>query len=256
MPAYGVILPIAEIDAAATTDVDYVEPTIVGNLVVEREGRWVLNPEYRGAERSPSFAILFPGSLRIADPGFPAEEVTRYLEDALAVVGAHATDGARIVLGSGAARTVPDGVDREAAERRFAEVVVEARDIARRNGVRIVLEPLHRGETNLIHTIGEAVAFLDRHGIDDVPVVADLFHIVLEGEPLEQVAAHAGRVGHAHIADTDRRPPGQGDWPLRGFLTALRDGGYRGDVSIECHWQDVAEELPAALAAVRGADPR
>ena len=68
------------------------------------------------------------------------------------------------------------------------------------------------------------------------------------------VREHAGRVAHAHIADTDRRPPGQGDWPLRAFLASLREGGYRGAVSIECHWQDLAAEAAGALAALREAD--
>ena len=59
-----------------------------------------------------------------------------------------------------------------------------------------------------------------------------------------------------HVADTDRRPPGQGDWPLGEFLTALRDGGCTGHVSIECFtWEDIAVEGRAALEAVRVADP-
>src|SRR5699024_12665439 len=75
-------------------------------------------------------------------------------------------------------------------------------------------------------------------------------------EGFDMVRRHAGRVAHAHIADTDRRPPGQGDWPLREFLTALREGGYRGAVSIECVWADLAAEAGDALAALRAADSR
>lgn len=255
MPDYGVILPITELDAAAGKDIDYVEPTIVGNLVVQGpDGRWVENPEYRGAERSPSFAILFPGDVPIADPSTPIEQAIGYLQDVLEVIGAHAEDAAKIVLGSGAARTIPDGADRVAAERRFADVLIAARDIARRNGVRIVLEPLHSGETNLLNSIGEAVAFLDRFGIDGVEVVADLFHIVHEQEPLSEVERLAPRIGHAHIADTDRRPPGQGDWPMREFVQALRRGGYAGDITIEAYWQDVDAELADAIATLKSID--
>jgi D-psicose/D-tagatose/L-ribulose 3-epimerase len=254
MTSYGVILPTEHVTAAEAAGADYVEPTIVGNVVVPgASGRWVMNPEYRGAERSPSFAVLFPRDIRLSDPSFSREVITRYLEDVLGAVGGVAEQDALIVFGSGAARTIPDDVDSAVGARRFAEVLVEARDIAAGNGVRIILEPLHRGETNLVNTIVEAAAFLDEHGIDGVPIVADLFHIMYEEEPFEAVRAHADRIGHAHIADTDRRPPGQGDWPLREFLTALRDGGYTGDVSIECHWNDVEAELAPALAAVRSA---
>ena len=254
MASFGVILPSEHVAAAEAAGADYVEPTIVGNLVVPGAGgRWVMNPEYRGAERSPSFAVLFPGDMRLADPSFPREVITRYLEDVLGAVSGVAEQDALVVFGSGAARTIPDDVDYAVGARRFAEVLVEARDIAARNGVRIILEPLHRGETNLINTIVEAAAFLDEHGLDGVPVVADLFHIMYEKEPFQAVRAHADRIGHAHIADTDRRPPGQGDWPLREFLTTLRDGGYTGNVSIECYWNDVDTELTPALAAVRSA---
>jgi D-psicose/D-tagatose/L-ribulose 3-epimerase len=254
MARYGVILASEHVTAAEAAGADYVEPTIVGNLVVPGAGgRWVMNPKYRGAKRSPSFAVLFPGDMRLSDPSFPREVITRYLEDVLGAVSGVAEQDALIVFGSGAARTIPDDVDSAVGARRFAEVLVEARDIATRNRVCIILEPLHRGETNLVNTIVEAAAFLDEHGIHGVPVVADLFHIMYEEEPFEAVRANADRIGHAHIADTDRRPPGQGDWPLREFLTGLRDGGYTGNVSIECYWKDVDAELAPALAAVRSA---
>lgn len=131
-----------------------------------------------------------------------------------------------------------------------------ARDLAAEHGLEVLLEPLHRGETDLVTTIAEAVAFLEVHDLADVRVVADLFHVMLEEEPFAVVREHAGRVGYAHVADTDRRPPGQGDWPLAGFLAALRDGGYGGHVSIECFiWQDIPAEGRDALAVLRAADP-
>src|SRR5699024_12586873 len=99
------------------------------------------------------------------------------------------------------------------------------------------------GEMAQLSSIEEACAFLAEHDCTERRVVADLFHIMLEHEGFDMVRRHAGRVAHAHIADTDRRPPGQGDWPLREFLTALREGGYRGAVSIECASAD-----PAAAA--------
>src|SRR5699024_5028113 len=151
-----------------------------------------------------------------------------------------ARPGATIVLGSGAARRTPEGVDPAAARAQLARSVRLARDLAVEHGLEAILEPLHRGETDQINTLAEAVAFLDEHDLGDVRVVADLFHVMLEQESLETVRAHAGRVAHAHIADTDRRPPGQGDWPLRAFLASLREGGYRGAVSLECVWQDLA----------------
>lgn len=252
MYKFGVIVPSENADVAVTVGADYVEPTIIGNLVKEDgPGNWARNPDYRGPAECPSFAILFPGDLRLSDPEFPAERVTAYIERAMEIIASAASPGAKIVFGSGKARSLPDGVDRVAGEARFADVVREARDAAFRHDLAIILEPLNTGETNLLNSIGESAEFLERHDIERVPLVADLYHIMLESEPLTALTEHARLIGHAHIADTDRRPPGQGDWPLAEFLHTLEEAGYSGTVSIECHWSDFAEELPASLDHLR-----
>jgi sugar phosphate isomerase/epimerase len=231
---------------------DYVEPTIVGNLVQEDgSGEWVLHPGYDAPRQCPSFAILFPGQLKLSDPAFPAQAVTDYLEAVIPIIADAGSAGAKVVFGSGAARTIPSGTDRRTAEARFADVLRETRDVAARHGIVVMLEPLNAGETNLLHTMEECAQFLDSHGIDDVPIVADLYHIMLEGEPLSTVTTLGARIGHAHIADTGRTPPGQGDWPLSEFLRALTAGGYAGNVSIECTWSDISTELEPALEHLR-----
>jgi D-psicose/D-tagatose/L-ribulose 3-epimerase len=248
---FGVIAPSARTEAALAAGADYVEPAIAGNVAVADGDGWRLAPEYEGA-RHPSFAILFPGDLRVADPGFPAERVTAYVDAVLPLVASVAEPGAKIVFGSGAARTIPDGVERSAGEARFAEVLWETRDRAADVGVQIMLEPLHRGETNLVNSIREAVAFLDQHAVGGVPVVADLFHIQLEHEPFAVLHEHADRIGHAHIADTGRRYVGSGNWPWREFVGEPRTAGYHGSVSLECLWgEDFGGEVRSSLKALR-----
>jgi sugar phosphate isomerase/epimerase len=248
---FGVIAPSARTAAALAAGVDYVEPAIAGNVAVADGDGWRLAPEYEG-RRHPSFAILFPGDVRVADPGFPREQVTAYVDAVLPLVASVAEPGAKIVFGSGRSRTVPDGADRAAAEARFADVLLETRDRAASVGVQIMLEPLHKGETNLVNSIREAVAFLDEHGIGGVPVVADLFHIELEHEPFTVLHEHADRIGHAHIADTGRRYLGSGDWPWREFVGELRTAGYGGSISLECVWgDDFGAEVRSSLEALR-----
>lgn len=255
-PQYGIIAPDQDADAILAAGADYVEPTIVGNVILQDEaGRWQPNLALRDRAPSPSFAILCPGDLRLSDPDFPLERTREYLRVAFASVSALARDEATVVLGSGGARRLPAGADPGEGRRQFAGSVQVAREVAAEHGLEVILEPLHRGETDLINTLAEAIEFLDEFGMGEVRVVADLFHIMFEQESLEVVRAHAGRVAHAHIADSGRIPPGQGDWPLAEFLQALRGGGYRGHVSIECTWADVAAEAGPALATVRAADP-
>lgn len=252
MTTVGIIAPRAVAQIAEAHGVDYVEPTIVGNVVlIAGDGVLRLNPEFEG-ERYPSFAILLPGDIKVSDPTFDFERVRDYFAHVFAVLAEVAEPGAKIVFGSGGARRIPDGVDRGAAEQRFAESVVEARDAAAAHGLRVMLEPLNKGETNLIHTLGEAAAFLDAHGIEGVPLIADLFHIEVEGEPLSTVTEHIDRIGHAHIADAGRLWLGAADGSWREFVATLRAAGFTGSVSLECNWgEDVQAEIAASIAALR-----
>lgn len=264
-PQHGIIAAHARAEEVAEAGADYLEQTVVGSLLVEDEtaadgagpgGAWRAARELAPLPPAPSFAILCPGSVPVSDPSVPVSATEDYLRGAFAALAPWARPGATVVLGSGASRRIPEGVDRAEGEQRFAASVRTARDLAAEHGLEVLLEPLHRGETDLVNTLEEAVAFLDAHELADMRVVADLFHVMLEDESFETVHRLAGRVGHIHVADTDRRPPGQGDWPLGEFLTALRDGGCTGHVSIECFtWEDIAIEGRAALEAVRAADP-
>lgn len=259
MTSYGVMLGPDDAPLAAPAGADHVDSPIAGVIVVTDDaGRWGANPAFRPVLPMPSCAILFPGKgFAVSDPASTPEElaaIEAYLETALAAVVAVAEPGASVVFGSGAARRLPEGTARADGVAAFARTVRMARDIAVRHGLRLLLEPLHRGETDLVNSIAEAADFLDQHGLSDVGIVADLFHVMLEEESFSTVEQLAGRVGQVHIADSGRVPPGQGDWPLAAFLEALRAGGYSGGVTIECHWSDVATELAPALAALRAVD--
>ncbi|MGO1481980.1 MAG: sugar phosphate isomerase/epimerase family protein [Brachybacterium sp.] len=252
---HGILTDRAGTAAAYAAGADYVEPTILHNLLVQdADGTWQEAPLTDAWQPAPSFAVIAPAGLGLADPAADPGVIAGHLRLVMTAAARRARPGATIVLGSGAARSAPEGVDPAAARAQLARSVRLARDLAAEHGLEAILEPLHRGESDQINSIAEAIAFLDEHDLAEMRVVADLFHIMREQESLDVVREHAGRVAHAHIADTDRRPPGQGDWPLRAFLASLREGGYRGAVSIECEWQDLASEAAGALAALREAD--
>jgi len=234
---YGVVAGAPLTEAVRRAGADHVEPTIAGNLALRSDagGGWVRNELYDG-ERFPSFAILVPGDLPLLteEPG----AVRGYFEAVLPIVRSVADPGAKIVFGSGAARTAPPGMSAAEALDRFAEVVRTTRDVAAANDLRIVVEPLSRSETNVLNTFAETVAFLDDARIDGVDVVADLFHVRNAGERLDVLRAHGARIGHVHVSDRDRLPLGAegGDDVWRNFLATVHEGGYRGSVSLECNW--------------------
>jgi sugar phosphate isomerase/epimerase len=250
---FGVITDAGGTEAAWSAGVDYVEPTIVDNVVVPDGEGWRLSDAYRG-RRHPSFAVLVPGTLPLIGAQSRLDAARDYFDTVFPLIAEVAEPDAKIVFGSGRSRTAPDGMSRESALEQFAAVVRAARDSAAAADLRIMLEPLNTSETNLINSIAEAVGFLDGHGIDGVPVVADLYHIVLHGEPLESILQNAARIGHAHIADSGRRHPGTGDWPWREFLATLQEAGYTDSVSLECHWgSDFESEVRSSLELLRAA---
>lgn len=250
---FGVVAGADYTKAVEDAGADYVEPTIGGNLVVEASpGLWRRNEVYDG-RRFPSFAILIPSGLSVFDAD-PAR-LDAYFAAALPIIGSVAQPGAKIVFGSGAARAVPDGLSTAEARAVFARVLRSVRDLADECGLRIVLEPLNRGETNLVNSIAEAVEFLDEAEIEGIDVVADFFHIQTEAESFDVVRQHAARIGHVHVADSGRVAVGKADGPWRTFLGVLHDGGYRGTVSLECNWgPDAVKEMRASLALLRRVD--
>ncbi|MCJ1712830.1 sugar phosphate isomerase/epimerase [Curtobacterium sp. VKM Ac-2922] len=249
----GIVAGAALTHIVRRAGADHVEPGIAGNLVHRDGDGWRLDPAYDD-ERFGSFALFVPPDLSLLteDP----DVVDGYLRAVLPIVALVATSGARIVFGSGTARTAPPDMPMAQAHERFARVVRVARDLAATHDLRIVLEPLNRDETNVVHTIEQAVAFLDAFDLQGVSVVADLFHVQAEHESFDVVRSLADRIGHVHVSDRDRLPPGEGDWPWPEFLAAVHQGGYRGPVSLECRWSDDPEpQMDAALRAVRAAAP-
>lgn len=94
---------------------------------------------------------------------------------------------------------------------------------------------------------------MDRTSSRGPGVVADLFHIRNEGESFEILRRHRERIGHVHLSDPDRRPPGTVEDVRREFLAAVHDGGYRGAVSLEYRW---APDAGTAEAEIRSAPER
>ncbi len=248
----GVVAGAELTEVVRRAGADHVEPTIAGNLAVRDGTGWRRNEVYAG-QRFPSFAVLVPGDLPLLTTELGT--VRSYFESVLPIVRSVAEPGATIVFGSGTARNAPDGMAGDDALRRFGEVVRTARDVAAANDLRIVVEPLSRAETNVLHTVDATVTFLDGAALGGVGVVADLFHIRNEGESFEVLRRHGDRIGHVHLSDPDRRPPGTVDDVWHEFLAAVHDGGYRGAVSLECRWALDAEtaeaEIRSALERVR-----
>jgi sugar phosphate isomerase/epimerase len=199
--------------------------------------------------RPESFNVLVPAELPLAGPQANTERLRGYFQNAfrrMAQLGA-----AVVVLGSGAARRIPDGWPRERALDQLAEALSLAGEESARAGIALALEHLNRGECNVFTSLAECAEFVRQRGLRDVHLLADLYHIEVEHESLDAVRQAGSLIVHAHTAGGGRKAPQVPGYDHAGFARALRDAGYNARVSAENSWDDLAAQAPAALAFMR-----
>lgn len=126
------------------------------------------------------------------------------------------------------------GRDRAAAEGRFVEALTRLLPVAERGEVRLLIEPINRSETDFLNTIGEALQIIDRMGSSRVQVLADTYHMHIAERSVEDALRACGRrLGHVHVADSNRQAPGLGKLDFGRILEVLEEIGYGGFLSAE-----------------------
>lgn len=129
---------------------------------------------------------------------------------------------------------VQPGIDHAQAMEHLLACVREVGREAQKRGLTLVLEPGNRYETDFIHTVEEAIAFLDAVGLPSVRLMIDTFHMNIE-EPSIPDAIHraAPYLTHVHFADSNRRAPGWGHLDFEAVARALLAIGYQGCIGLE-----------------------
>lgn len=200
-----------------------------------------------------AYNVLLPGDLAVVGPTVDQARLEGYLNTAFGRIARLSGPGAIVVFGSGRARAVPAGFPRAAALDQLAAFLGSLGPLATQHGCTLALEPLRRAESNVFNTLGEGAAFIAERNLRGVFLLADLFHMVEEGEPLAAIAEHGALIVHAHTADSGRFAPGSGDYPQAAFFAQLRAHSRCERCSIECTWRDFAAEIGPALATLRAA---
>jgi len=242
------------IEALAKLGYDYVELPLAQLMALdEREFSQRIRARLRDAglpcEASNNF---LPKECALTGPDAKHDQALEYALRALdraAEIGAR-----RVVFGSAGARNMPNGWARQ---RGFDQLVSFLQRIAPRAGernIRIVIEPLNRLESNLVNRLEECTALAAAVGRDEIGVLADYYHMRLGFEPLEDIRAAEGRLGHAHIArPLGRSVPSDGDGePYDILFRELRAIGYDERISVEAYIpEDFEAHAGAALAVLR-----
>lgn len=119
----------------------------------------------------------------------------------------------------------------------FRQTVGELATIAKSKGRKIVLEPQNRINTDFLMTMAETVEFIqsmEKDGIDNLVLEADMFHQALEEKSIVAAMVTARPyLAHVQLGDSNRLAPGQGFLPWRDIIEVLRALKYDAWLSME-----------------------
>ena len=131
--------------------------------------------------------------------------------------------------------TLPAGdTDRRPYLERSISIIRRAARVAADHNVIFNLEVVNRFEQFLMNTCAEGIDYLNAVGAKNVRLLLDTFHMNIEEDFIEEAILRAGdHLGHFHIGENNRMPPGYGSIPWTRIAAALRKIGYTGDVVME-----------------------
>ena len=193
---------------------------------------------------------FLPGDLPCVGPAVDRSAIRAWASAAFA--RAKQAGITAIVFGSGGSRRIPDGFDRAQARAQFVDLLRELGPLAARQNVTLVVEPLNTGECNFITSVDEGADIVRDTATPGVRLLADIYHMLRDGEGPDAITRAGVLLAHIHVAEREKRTaPGVAGDDFTPYLRALAGIGYDGNLSIESGWQDLAVQLPVALAALR-----
>jgi sugar phosphate isomerase/epimerase len=221
---------------------------------LREEHRAIAQQVRQGAGRVAGIVGGYRGWPIAADP----DERLQCLEDIARLLTPAAEVEATGVLvvpiyGYSARLPYPQQRDAVADEERLNESLHELTEFAESVGSLLLLEPLNRYETHLIHRLDQGIEWCERIGSERMRLLADLFHMnIEERDPF--AALHAARqyLGYVHLADNTRLEPGTGIIDFMAAFRELREIEFDGWCAIECRLSGRPDDvLPRSAAYLR-----
>ncbi len=247
---FGVCAQPEDADRVKTAGADFIE-TWVQPVLKPQEATWTPPVDPQALPLPiPGYNSFFPGELKITGPEADLERITAHARRAFE--RARALGSEFIVFGSGKARMIPEGFPRQEAEAQFVACLEAIAPLGAAQGVRVILEPLNRGESNILNTVTEGLGYIERANAANLAVLVDWFHMARDNVPMADLDGCAAHLKHVHVAEPEGRiSPRPGMTNVRSFLAKLKALGYDRRISIECQWEDLDAELGPSLAYLR-----
>lgn len=117
---------------------------------------------------------------------------------------------------------------------RSISCVREVMPLAEEYQVKFAIEVVNRFEQWLVNDAREALDFCDAVGNPWCMVHLDVFHMNIEEDSFrDAILSCKGRIGHFHLGEPNRKPPGTGRMPWDEIFGALKQIAYDGTIVME-----------------------
>lgn len=246
------------IEKLAIYGFDYIELSVVDCMRLSRADRLALIKRLDGAGlRSEVVNSLFPRELKTTGPEVNLQNVRDWYSEALEL--ARALGAEYVVYGSPYSKSYPLQYEKERAYGQLLALHRELDEHAGKLGVKVLIEPCHRFECNLINTFEEGVALAKQIGGENTGVLFDYYHCMRNGEDLRALQRFGGEyLKHVHFAcpfhpgEPERTfPLDMQEWDYEPFCSTLKGIGYDARISVEAVCQDLDGQATRTLSVMR-----
>lgn len=123
---------------------------------------------------------------------------------------------------------------KEQTEKLAIQAFRELSDYAAPKNVEIALETVTIMQTNFINTLAEGADMVERVNRQNFKLMMDIFHLNLEEKNIyDAIRQYSQYNMHVHLADNNRRYPGQCGLDFKEIFKVFKECGYKGNYCTE-----------------------
>lgn len=112
--------------------------------------------------------------------------------------------------------------------------MTQAAKHAKSRGLELGIEAVNRYENHIINTAAQAVALVERIGMDNVFVHLDTYHMNIEEKGFGNgIIAAREHLKYIHLSESDRGTPGEGNCHWDEIFATLAAIGFKGGLAME-----------------------
>ncbi|MBR0090615.1 MAG: sugar phosphate isomerase/epimerase [Lachnospiraceae bacterium] len=207
----------------------------------------------KGPLKTISLNSFCTQDLRLDGSGYDPEKLRAYMERLCP--RAAALGFSVIGIGAPASRNLGAEDDRETCLAQFKESLRIMCDVAAAHGIGILLESVCSLECNFITTTREAYAIVKELALPNLHLVYDIYHEVMEGQPVDVIDEVINEIRVVHIAQDEN---GKRAWPdkahideYRVYWDRLHALGYTGEWNPECFTGDIDQGLQQSIQILK-----